>query len=75
MTQAKIIFLLISVTTLSSCFKWAARAKDKLPDKTAINETYTYPGGLFLLIQSLTIVKTNCLLFRLSPKPSTEYFV
>ena len=49
MTKTQIILLLISVTSLSACFKWAARAKDKLPDKTAINETYSYPGKVIII--------------------------
>ena len=35
--------------TLTGCFKWAARAYDKLPDKTALNKTYSYEGKVIIV--------------------------
>ncbi len=43
-----IIFYCLSFT-ISSCFKWAARAKDKLPDTTALHKTYNYEGKVIIV--------------------------
>ncbi len=34
---------------LSGCFKWAARAKDKLPKETALHKTYNYEGKVIIV--------------------------
>ncbi len=34
---------------LSGCFKWAARAKDKLPQETALDKTYSYKGKVIII--------------------------
>ncbi len=33
----------------SGCFKWAARAKDKLPKETALDKTYKYEGKVIII--------------------------
>ena len=45
------LFLVLSLfgLTISSCFKWAARASDKLPDITALNKSYTYEGKVIIV--------------------------
>lgn len=35
--------------SISSCFKWAARAHDKLPDTTALNKSYNYQGKVIIV--------------------------
>ena len=35
--------------TISACFKWAARAPDKLPKTTALNKTYNYQGKVIIV--------------------------
>lgn len=49
MAKVKILILILSIASLSGCFKWAARAKDKLPKQTALNETYTYQGKVIVI--------------------------
>ena len=34
---------------LTGCFKWAARAKNKLPEKTALHKTYEYKGKVIII--------------------------
>ncbi len=33
----------------TSCIKWAAQAKDKLPKETALDKTYTYEGKVIII--------------------------
>jgi len=35
--------------SLSGCFKWAARAKSKLPNETALHKTYNYKGKVIII--------------------------
>lgn len=35
--------------TISGCFKWAARAHKKIPNKTALNKTYNYQGKVIIV--------------------------
>ncbi|MFT7239355.1 MAG: monoamine oxidase [Cyclobacteriaceae bacterium] len=41
--------LAISMVSLSSCFKWAARAVNKLPEETALQKTYIYDGKVIII--------------------------
>jgi monoamine oxidase len=41
--------LAISIVSLSSCFKWAARAVNKLPEETALQKTYIYDGKVIII--------------------------
>lgn len=41
--------LAISILSLSSCFKWAARAVNKLPEETALQKTYIYDGKVIII--------------------------
>jgi len=34
---------------LSGCFKWAARAENKLPEETALHKTYNYEGKVIIV--------------------------
>ncbi len=44
-----LLVLCLFCLTVSSCFKWAARAHDKLPDQTALNKSYTYKGKVIII--------------------------
>ena len=44
-----LIFLCILGFTTSGCFKWAARASDKLPDTTALDNSYDYKGKVIIV--------------------------
>lgn len=47
------LFRLITISLfcfcLTGCFKWAARAKNKLPEKTALHKTYKYKGKVLII--------------------------
>ncbi len=43
-----LVLCLVGLTT-SSCFKWAARAHNKIPNKTALNKTYNYKGKVIIV--------------------------
>ena len=47
------VFLLFVVTSfafsLTGCFKWAARAENKLPEETALQKTYNYNGKVIIV--------------------------
>ena len=43
-----LVFCFLSLT-LTGCFKWAARAYDKLPNETALNKTYNYKGKIIVV--------------------------
>ncbi len=43
------LLLVVLSLTLSGCFKWAARAENKLPEKTALNKTYNYKGKVIIV--------------------------
>jgi monoamine oxidase len=43
-----IVFCFLSLT-LTGCLKWAARAHNIIPDKTALNKTYTYKGKVIIV--------------------------
>lgn len=47
------VLLLLIISTLSfcltGCFKWAARAKNKLPKETALHKTYNYDGKIIIV--------------------------
>lgn len=47
----KILILILTFLSLffTSCFKWASRAKDKLPTETALDKTYTYEGKVIII--------------------------
>ena len=44
-------FLILPVfaLTLSSCFNWAARAVEKLPEKSTLNRAYDYKGKVVII--------------------------
>ncbi len=46
-----LIFLALCLLclTISGCFKWAARAHDKLPDTTALDKSYNYEGKVIIV--------------------------
>ena len=44
-----LLLLCILSFTTSSCFKWAARAPDKLPDTTALDKSYDYKGKVIIV--------------------------
>jgi len=44
-----LIVLCLFGLTISSCFKWAARAEDKLPEETALDKTYNYKGKVIII--------------------------
>ena len=47
------VLLLLVITSLcfclSGCFKWAARAKSKLPKETSLQNTYNYDGKVIIV--------------------------
>jgi len=47
------VLLLLIISTLSfcltGCFKWAARAKNKLPKESALHKTYNYDGKIIIV--------------------------
>lgn len=47
------VLLLLVITSLcfclSGCFKWAARAKSKLPKETSLQNTYNYDGKIIIV--------------------------
>lgn len=45
----KILFLSAFALTLSGCFNWAARAVEKLPEKSTLNRTYDYEGKVVII--------------------------
>jgi monoamine oxidase len=45
----QILFLTTLSFCLSGCLKWAARAKNKLPEKTALHKTYNYKGKVIIV--------------------------
>jgi len=51
MFRNAILFLILTCLSfsLSSCFKWAARAVDKLPTKTALDKSYNYDGKVIIV--------------------------
>ncbi len=44
-----ILILCLFGLSLSSCFKWAARAHNKIPDQTALHKTYNYKGKVIIV--------------------------
>lgn len=45
-----LILVIISLSfCLSGCFKWAARAENKLPNETALHKTYNYEGKVIIV--------------------------
>ena len=44
-----LIILCLLALTLSSCFKWAARAHKKIPDTTALDKNYQYEGKVIIV--------------------------
>ncbi len=44
-----VIIPLFSSIFFAGCFKWAARAKDKLPKQTALHKTYNYNGKVIII--------------------------
>ena len=45
----KILFLSAFALTLSGCFNWAARAVEKLPEKSTLNRDYDYEGKVVII--------------------------
>lgn len=49
----RIVYLIMPLVTLgiglSGCFNWAARAENKLPDQTALHQTYNYKGNIIIV--------------------------
>ena len=45
----KFYILVIIVFSFTSCFKYAARAENKLPDETALDRTYDYTGKVIIV--------------------------
>lgn len=43
------LILLLSSLLLTSCFRWAARAVDKLPEETAIQKNYEFAGKVVIV--------------------------
>ena len=43
------LFLPLFALTLSSCFNWAARAVEKLPEKSTLNRAYDYEGKVVII--------------------------
>ncbi len=43
------ISFILMASSLSSCFNWAARAKNKIPNKTALDKTYDYNGKVIVI--------------------------
>ena len=50
-SNSKLLFIALCCLsfTTSSCFKWAARAPDKLPDTTALDKSYNYEGKVIVV--------------------------
>ena len=44
-----LIVLCLLALTISSCFKWAARAHKKIPDTTALDKSYHYEGKVIIV--------------------------
>ena len=44
-----LIVLCLFGLTISSCFKWAARAHNKIPKTTALNKSYNYQGKVIIV--------------------------
>ena len=44
-----LMFLCILGLVTSGCFKWAARAHDKIPETTALDKSYTYEGKVIIV--------------------------
>jgi len=49
MSKYLTVILLLSSLSLTSCFKWAARAADKLPEKTALQKNYEFDGKVIIV--------------------------
>ncbi len=47
--KSLIIVLCFLSLILTGCFKWAARAYDKLPNETALNKSYNYKGKVIIV--------------------------
>ena len=45
----KILFLSAFALILSGCFNWAARAVEKLPEKSTLNRDYDYEGKVVII--------------------------
>jgi len=43
------VIVLFVISLLSCSIKWAARAADKLPEKTALHKTYNYEGEVIII--------------------------
>lgn len=44
-----ILLLILSALFLTSCFRWAARAVDQLPEETALEKRYEYGGKVIVI--------------------------
>ncbi len=44
-----LLVLFLITLNLSSCLKWAARAKDSIPQQTALDKTYDYDGKVIII--------------------------
>lgn len=47
--KLNLLVLILTCMTLSGCFKWAARATNKLPEKTALENAYNYKGRVIII--------------------------
>ncbi len=49
--NVQVLFLVLCLVglSISSCFKWAARAHNKIPDTTALNNNYNYDGKVIIV--------------------------
>lgn len=48
-TAIFLVFALLTISSLSSCFNWAARAVNKIPKETALDKTYNYSGKVVII--------------------------
>ena len=46
---SRLLIISLFCFCLTGCFKWAARAKNKLPEKTALHKTYEYKGKVIII--------------------------
>lgn len=49
MSKNLTLILILLCLFFTSCFKWAARAEDKIPEQTALDKTYTYQGKVIII--------------------------
>ena len=48
-TAIFLVFALLTISSLSGCFKWAARAANRIPKETALDKTYNYDGKVIIV--------------------------